>query len=320
MALINCPECGKEISDKATACPECGYPIADYLKDKTMHDKSEKCSCCGYENEPGTAYCQKCGIRLSKHVNSADFSRSNNSGSTINIGRSKDVVPATPKAESGSNVLGFVLSIIALLLICAPSYIGVFVGIAAIGTCIPGVRKNRGLAVAGVVIGSFAIVLCLLFSAIRDDRSDNSASAGSTTENKGSASPVAPTTTEDDGIIDTHISDCHIVYIKHEIVNDASGDSCIAIYYEFTNNSSEGKTFSYVVEDKAFQDGIELDSPALHLNDESKSRYSEIKPGVTITVCSAFKLRNETSDVALEINKWISFSDTPKDSMSLSVR
>ena len=27
MALIKCPECGKEISDKATVCPNCGYPI-----------------------------------------------------------------------------------------------------------------------------------------------------------------------------------------------------------------------------------------------------------------------------------------------------
>lgn len=27
MALIKCPECGKEISDKASSCPNCGYPI-----------------------------------------------------------------------------------------------------------------------------------------------------------------------------------------------------------------------------------------------------------------------------------------------------
>lgn len=27
MALIKCPECGKEISDKATACPNCGCPV-----------------------------------------------------------------------------------------------------------------------------------------------------------------------------------------------------------------------------------------------------------------------------------------------------
>lgn len=27
MALIKCKECGKEISDKATACPHCGCPV-----------------------------------------------------------------------------------------------------------------------------------------------------------------------------------------------------------------------------------------------------------------------------------------------------
>lgn len=28
MALINCPECNREISDKAQSCPQCGCPIA----------------------------------------------------------------------------------------------------------------------------------------------------------------------------------------------------------------------------------------------------------------------------------------------------
>lgn len=27
MALINCPECSKQISDQSTTCPHCGYPI-----------------------------------------------------------------------------------------------------------------------------------------------------------------------------------------------------------------------------------------------------------------------------------------------------
>lgn len=27
MALINCSECGKEISDKAKTCPNCGYKL-----------------------------------------------------------------------------------------------------------------------------------------------------------------------------------------------------------------------------------------------------------------------------------------------------
>lgn len=28
MALIDCPDCGKAISDQAPACPNCGRPIA----------------------------------------------------------------------------------------------------------------------------------------------------------------------------------------------------------------------------------------------------------------------------------------------------
>lgn len=27
MALINCPECAKSVSDKAANCPDCGFPI-----------------------------------------------------------------------------------------------------------------------------------------------------------------------------------------------------------------------------------------------------------------------------------------------------
>lgn len=27
MAIISCPECGKQVSDRAVSCPECGYPI-----------------------------------------------------------------------------------------------------------------------------------------------------------------------------------------------------------------------------------------------------------------------------------------------------
>ena len=29
MALIKCPECGKQISDRAASCPNCGCPIGN---------------------------------------------------------------------------------------------------------------------------------------------------------------------------------------------------------------------------------------------------------------------------------------------------
>ena len=37
MALIECPECNKEVSDKAISCPHCGFPIADIQKTESQH-------------------------------------------------------------------------------------------------------------------------------------------------------------------------------------------------------------------------------------------------------------------------------------------
>ena len=31
MALIKCPECNKEVSDKSEVCIHCGYPIKEYI-------------------------------------------------------------------------------------------------------------------------------------------------------------------------------------------------------------------------------------------------------------------------------------------------
>ena len=39
MALINCPECGKEMSDSAAACPNCGCPNPNNKKAKKKIDK-----------------------------------------------------------------------------------------------------------------------------------------------------------------------------------------------------------------------------------------------------------------------------------------
>lgn len=39
MALIHCPECGKEISDKAPACIHCGYPLSPTPSEATEPDR-----------------------------------------------------------------------------------------------------------------------------------------------------------------------------------------------------------------------------------------------------------------------------------------
>lgn len=39
MALIKCPECGQEVSDKAAVCPRCAYPLAGMKPDGDVRIK-----------------------------------------------------------------------------------------------------------------------------------------------------------------------------------------------------------------------------------------------------------------------------------------
>lgn len=69
MALIKCPECGREISDKAGSCPNCGYPIS--AEPQMEYDSGEmngiRCPKCGSGNV-SVELIQKAG-KTKKHGN-----------------------------------------------------------------------------------------------------------------------------------------------------------------------------------------------------------------------------------------------------------
>lgn len=124
----------------------------------------------------------------------------------------------------------------------------------------------------------------------------------------------------DDDTIDVDIDDCHVTYLRHEVVKNMAGDKCLAVYYQFTNNSDENKVFTYTIDDKAFQNGVQLETSNFYINDnEARATNVEIKPGITIDVCTAFVLRDETTDIELELEKWPSYDGKVYDSMILSI-
>ena len=41
MALVKCPECNNNVSDKAETCPHCGLRICDYVILKTEQEKAD---------------------------------------------------------------------------------------------------------------------------------------------------------------------------------------------------------------------------------------------------------------------------------------
>lgn len=76
MALIQCPECNREVSDKAEVCIHCGYPIKEYInKDKyeiAMKQECPDCNAVDWEmhKSSGRIFCNKChkNIILDKEV------------------------------------------------------------------------------------------------------------------------------------------------------------------------------------------------------------------------------------------------------------
>ena len=42
MALVNCPECSKEISDSSVSCPHCGYPLNKEKPVQNVPSKNQK--------------------------------------------------------------------------------------------------------------------------------------------------------------------------------------------------------------------------------------------------------------------------------------
>lgn len=62
MAMIKCPECGQEISDKAKKCIHCGADI------KLLNNKGKFCSECGKEIQNKSIECPFCGCPIPKKM------------------------------------------------------------------------------------------------------------------------------------------------------------------------------------------------------------------------------------------------------------
>lgn len=43
MAIIKCPECNNNVSDKAESCPSCAFPINKKLKTEKAPENKEGC-------------------------------------------------------------------------------------------------------------------------------------------------------------------------------------------------------------------------------------------------------------------------------------
>lgn len=69
MSMIQCPECGREISDKAKACPHCGTPIFVCPECNNVSTGSEGvCPHCGYEHREKALVIQPTQVEVQTNV------------------------------------------------------------------------------------------------------------------------------------------------------------------------------------------------------------------------------------------------------------
>lgn len=71
MAMIKCPECGKDISNQSDKCIYCGFPIRN--EDMTV------CSNCGVLNQAGSTFCSSCGNPLVKGITAPSTTKAHKS-------------------------------------------------------------------------------------------------------------------------------------------------------------------------------------------------------------------------------------------------
>lgn len=150
MALIKCPECGKELSDKAKACPNCGCPIEQVHSNVEVVTPKDDFS--NRQHQPA-------------YNNQTNQSTSSNARPVNNA-------KSTKKKESPLGIAGLILSFI----FCIPIF-----PLAGLIMCIIAVRnktKKSTCAKIGIVISIITLIIsCNLLS----DNSENEKEMSSVT-------------------------------------------------------------------------------------------------------------------------------------------
>ena len=88
MALITCPECGQEVSDKATACPNCGSPFKDL----------KFCTHCGTKIDKDCVVCPHCGKQVAElNSNDKNIIINNSASACVSNDFTPIITPGKPK-------------------------------------------------------------------------------------------------------------------------------------------------------------------------------------------------------------------------------
>lgn len=104
------------------------------------------------------------------------------------------------------------------------------------------------------------------------------------------------------------LGDFHVAIQDFSRGQDFEGSEVGIVQYEFTNNSEDNQMFSIAISTKLFQNGVALESGVM-TEDGFADGLTEIQPGATITVKSAYKLADIENPITVEVSPSFSLKD-----------
>lgn len=106
------------------------------------------------------------------------------------------------------------------------------------------------------------------------------------------------------------LGDYVVKFNGFSLSKDRDGNDAIIINYDFTNNSSDPAAALWALDLTSFQGGVALE-PAYSVEGCNSDPYytTEVKDGATISLQSAFLLRDLSTPVEVEASESLSYSD-----------
>ncbi len=160
-------------------------------------------------------------------------------------------------------------------------------------------------------IGAVLLVSIFMIAAIgsgsKDDSSENDSGNSNGTKEKITLESKTEESTESP-----------VEIVSQKLSKDYNDKDVLIVEYAFTNTSDKAASFVTTVTDKAFQNGVELDSTVMGCDDyDAGDQLKDVQPGVTFNVECAYILE-DMSDVNIVVKEWIGSTEYLNETIALS--
>ena len=99
------------------------------------------------------------------------------------------------------------------------------------------------------------------------------------------------------------LGDYELLYKGACIMEDSDGNDAVVLTLDFTNNGEDSHSYLWSISETAMQNGVELAVATVYSDPDSydatviEDQFTDVAPGVTLEIRTAFVLANTTSKV-----------------------